>query len=377
VTTPSDAPASTPPTADPRVAGNGDPSPGGGRPPSAGPPGPPGPGRARWRLSGLVRILVRFQSLLALVIVFLGGVAFSPRRDGQPLFLTTENLANIVRSVSETGIISVGLTFVIIAGGIDLSVGAVLGLSGVAAATLLVEHDWGTFAAIVVVVLGGGLFGLVQGAVSARLRIQAFIVTLAGLQVARGLARIVSGDRFINISYGDGPQQAPPSFSHLGDRIFGVLPVSALVFLVVGVVASVLLNATRFGRHVFAVGGNERAARLSGISVQQVRVIAFGLCGMLAAMSGVLHSGQLNFANPNDGIGYELTAIAAVVIGGTSLFGGEGSVIGTLAGALLLGTLNNVLQLNNVNPNLQLIATGLIIVAAAALQTLVRSGHET
>ncbi|HEY6798682.1 MAG TPA: ABC transporter permease [Kineosporiaceae bacterium] len=332
---------------------------------------------ARRSPPGLVTMLVRFQSLLALVLVFVGGIVFSPRRDGQPLFLTTENLANIVRSVSETGIIAVGMTFVIIAGGIDLSVGAVLGLAGVATATLLVDHGWDGVPAVVAVVLAGGLFGLAQGAVSARLRIQAFIVTLAGLQVARGLARIASGDKFINISYGDGPHQASPSFAHLGDRIFGVLPVSALVFLLVGAAASVLLNTTRFGRHVFAVGGNERAARLSGISVQRVRIATFGLCGMLAATSGILHSGQLNFANPNDGTGYELTAIAAVVIGGTSLFGGEGSVIGTLAGALLLGALNNVLQLNNVNANLQLIATGLIIVAAAALQTLVRSGSET
>lgn len=322
-------------------------------------------------------VLVRFQSLLGLVLVFLGGVLFSPRRHGQVLFLTTENLANIVRSVSETGIIAVGMTFVIIAGGIDLSVGAVLGLAGVVAATLLVDHGWGTGVTVITVIALAGVFGLVQGLVSAKLRLQAFIVTLAGLQVARGLARIASGDKFINISYGNGPHRAAPSFSHLGDRWFGVLPVSAVAFLVVGAGAAVLLNMTRFGRHVFAVGGNERAARLSGISVQRVRIATFVICAALAAISGILHAGQLNFANPNDGVGYELTAIAAVVIGGTSLFGGEGSVIGTLAGALLLGTLNNVLQLNNVNANLQLIATGLIIVAAASLQALVNRGLET
>jgi ribose transport system permease protein len=325
----------------------------------------------RRRRFPVVDILVRFQSLLGLVLVFLGGLAFSPRRDGAILFLTADNLANIVRAVSETGIIAVGMTFVIIAGGIDLSVGAVLGLSGVAVATLMVNHGWDSLPAIVAVLIAGLLFGLVQGAVSTAMRIQAFVVTLAGLQVARGLARMVSGDKFININYGHGHGLAPPSFAILGDRLFGdVIPVSAVVFLAVGAVAFVVLNASKFGRHVFAVGGNERAARLSGINVRRVKVIAFGICGLTAALSGVLDAGQLSFANPNSGTGYELVAIASVVIGGTSLFGGEGTVIGTLAGALLLGTLNNILQLNNVNADLQLVVTGLIIVAAATLQNI-------
>jgi ribose transport system permease protein len=324
-----------------------------------------------------VSLLVRFQSVLGLVLVFIGGVVFSPHRNGAILFLTTDNLANIVRAVSETGIIALGLTFVIIGGGIDLCVGAILGLSSVFVANLLMNRDWGTWPAIAAVLLVGLLYGLSLGAISVMLRIQAFIVTLAGLQVARGLARIISGDRFININYGPGPKLAPTSFSHIGDRILGgKIPITAVVFLLVGAAATVLLNTTRFGRHVFAVGGNEKAARLSGINVRRVKMATFAISGTLAALAGILHAGQLNFGNPNDGTGYELTAIASVVIGGTSLFGGEGTVIGTLAGALLLGALNNVLQLNNVNANLQLIATGVIIVAAASLQTLVRRGAE-
>ena len=321
----------------------------------------------RWpRLS----LLVRFQSVLGLVLVLLGGIAFSPRHNGAILFLTADNLANIVRSVSETGIIAVGMTFVIIAGGIDLSVGAVLGLAGILVARLMVDGGWGAVAAIAAVLVAGLVFGLVQGAVSTTMRIQAFVVTLAGLQLARGLARIISGDKFISIGYGHGPGLAPPSFAVLGDRVGQVLPVSALVFLAVGAAASVVLNTTRFGRHVFAVGGNERAARLSGINVRRIKIATFAICGLTAALSGILDAGQLNFANPNSGTGYELAAIAAVVIGGTSLFGGEGTVVGTLAGALLLGSLNNILQLNNVNANLQLVVTATIIVAAAALQNL-------
>jgi len=316
------------------------------------------------------RFLIRFQSLLGLVLVLFGGIIFSPRRNGEILFLSADNLANIVRSVSETGIIAVGMTFVIIAGGIDLSVGAVLGLSGVLVARLMIDWNYGTALAIIIVLIAGLLFGVLQGLVSNYMRIQAFIVTLAGLQLARGLARIISGDKFINISFGSGPKQAPSSFSVLGDRFGGVLPVSALVFLGVGIIGSVVLNTTRFGRHVFAVGGNERAARLSGINVRYVKIVTFAICGIAAALSGILDAGQLAFANPDSGTGYELTAIAAVVIGGTSLFGGEGTVVGTLAGALLLGSLNNILQLNNINSNLQLIVTATIIVLAAALQHL-------
>jgi len=324
------------------------------------------------------RFLIRFQSLLGLVLVLVGGIIFSPERNGEILFLSADNLANIVRSVSETGIIAVGMTFVIIAGGIDLSVGAVLGLSGVLVARLMIDWNYGTAVAIVIVLIAGLLFGVFQGLVSNYLRIQAFIVTLAGLQLARGLARIISGDKFINISFGNGRKQAPSSFSVLGDRIFGgVLPVSALIFLGVGIIGSIVLNTTRFGRHVFAVGGNERAARLSGINVRYVKIVTFAICGVTAALSGILDAGQLAFANPDSGTGYELTAIAAVVIGGTSLFGGEGTVVGTLAGALLLGSLNNILQLNNINANLQLIVTATIIVLAAALQHLASRRRNT
>lgn len=321
--------------------------------------------------SFLARQLVRLQSVVGLILVLIAGIIFSPRLSGELIFLSPDNLANIIRSVSETGIIAVGMTFVIIAGGIDLSVGAVLGLAAITACSLMVKSGWGSLPTILLVLVIGLVFGALQGWVSATLGIQAFIVTLAGMQVARGLARLVSSDQFINLKYGDGSGQAPLTFSHLGDRIFGFLPMSAVIFLGVSAVGIVLLNTTKYGRHLFAVGGNERAARLSGIDVTRVRVITFAICGLFAALSGVVHAGQLNFSSPDDGAGYELTAIAAVVIGGTSLMGGAGTVVGTIAGALLLGTLNNILQLNNVNADIQLVATGVIVAAAAALQQLV------
>ncbi|WP_232663987.1 ABC transporter permease [Pseudonocardia sp. TRM90224] len=323
------------------------------------------------RSAGVAETLFRFQSLFGLVAVFIAAIVFSPSRGGELLFLSSENLFNVVRAVSEIGIIAVGMTFVILIGGIDLSVGAVLGLAAVGSAVLLVENDYGVLPAVLLVLLAGLVFGLLQGIASALLGIQAFIVTLAGLQIARGLARIVSGGQGVAIAYGEGPGEAPVTFSLLGERTFnGLVPIPAVIFIVVAVLAIVFLRVSAFARHVYAIGGNEKAARLSGVPVVRVKVIVFGICGLLAALAGIIHAGQLNQGSPNDGSGYELDAIAAVVVGGTALSGGRGSVVGTVAGALLLGVLNNILALNNVDPNVQLLIKGLVIVAAAGLQRL-------
>ena len=328
-------------------------------------------GRREW-----IEFAFRFQSLFGLLAVFIAAIVFSPSRHGELLFLTTENLANIVRSVSEIGIIAVGMTFVILIGGIDLSVGAIVGLAASGIAVLLMEHDYGVVPAVALVLVIGTAFGAIQGLISTKLAIQSFIVTLAGLQFARGLARIWSDGEGVPLAYGDGPGHAPDSFSVLNERLLGgLLPVPALIFACVGAIAIFVLRRTTFSRHVYAIGGNERAARLSGVPVGRVKVAVFAISGFLAALAGIIHAGQLNQGSPNDGAGYELDAIAAVVIGGTSLMGGRGTVAGTLAGALLLGILNNILALNNVDANVQLLIKALVIVAAAALLTL-RSTDE-
>jgi ribose transport system permease protein len=317
-------------------------------------------------------LVVRLQSVIGLALVLIGGVVFSPVRHGQIIFLSPDNIANIIRAISETGIIALGMTFVIITAGIDLSVGAMLGLNSVLTAMLMTTVQLGLVPTLLIVLLAGTTFGALQGLISIRFRLEPFIVTLAGLQMARGLALILSGNVYINISYGDGPGLAPPVFALLGERLFhNVVPVATLVFVALAVVATVVLNTTRFGRYVFAVGGNERAARLSGIPVSRVKIAVFAITGFASAAAGIVHAGQFSFGSANDGAGYELTAIAAVVIGGTSLFGGAGSMIGTIAGSVMLGALANILQLNNVNASLQLLATGAIIVLAAALQTMV------
>jgi ribose transport system permease protein len=325
----------------------------------------------RSKRTDTVETLFKFQSFFGLVAVFIAAVIFSPRNDGQILFLSSDNLFNIVRAVSEIGIIAIGLTFVILIGGIDLSVGSVLGLAAVGSAVLMVNSGYGVLATVVVVLLAGIVFGFLQGAAVALLGVQAFIVTLAGLQIARGLARMWSGGETVQISYGDGPGQAPMLFSLLGERTFGgVVPIPALIFAAVAVIAILFLRSSAYSRHLYAIGGNEKAARLSGVPVNRVKIIAFVIAGFCAALAGIVHAGQLNAGSPNDGTAYELDGIAAVVVGGTSLAGGRGSVIGTIAGALLLGILNNILSLNSVNTDLQLLIKGLVIVAAAALQRL-------
>lgn len=338
-------------------------------PPKTQEPVPVPPSAAR-RLD-LVSTLFRLQSFFGLVVVFIAAVVFSPSHNGQTLFLSSDNLFNVVRAVSENGIIAVGMTFVILIAGIDLSVGAVLGLAAVGSAVLMVQHSFAVLPTVLIVLLIGLVFGLLQGVASARFGIQSFIVTLAGMQIARGLARIWSGGQGVAIAYGTGPNEAPPSFSLLGERTFGgVVPIPALIFIAVAVLAILFLRSSAFSRHLYAIGGNEKAARLSGVAVNRVKIIIFGMCGLLAALAGIIHAGQLNQGSPDDGSGYELDAIAAVVIGGTSLAGGRGSVVGTIAGALLLGVLNNILALNNIDSDVQLLIKGLVIVAAAGLQRL-------
>jgi ribose transport system permease protein len=238
---------------------------------------------------------------------------------------------------------------------------------------MMISGGFGLITTILAVLIMATLVGILQGVISSRFRLEPFIVTLAGLQAARGLALVVSGNQYINISYGDGPGLAPPIFAVLGQRLFNnVVPVATIVFIVFAAVATLVLNTTRFGRYVFAVGGNERAARISGVPVSAIKISVYALTGFAAGLAGIVHAGQFNFGSANDGTGYELTAIAAVVIGGTSLFGGSGSMVGTVAGTIMLGALANILQLNNITPALQLLATAGIIVLAAVLQSLVR-----
>ena len=308
----------------------------------------------------------QLQVFIGLIAVIILACIFSPVRRGELTFLNPGNLTDILRQVSERGILAVGMTFVILAAGIDLSVGSVLAFAATLSAVMLMRFGYGTFPTVVSVLLAGLLIGAVNAVVITKGRIQSFIVTLAMMSAARGLARVVSGGSGVAIGYGVGG--APDSFAFFGEKIGNFVPVPAVIFLATVAIAWVVLNKTRFGRYVHAVGSNETASRLSGVNVNRVLLGVFSICSLLAALAGIIHAAQLEQGNPNDGVAYELDAIAAVVIGGTTLAGGTGTVIGTLAGTLIIGIINNILSLNNIDANLQLIIKGVIIVGAVLLQ---------
>jgi inositol transport system permease protein len=288
-------------------------------------------------------------------------------------FLTWRNLLNIVRQISVVGLIAIGVTMVIITGGIDLSSGSVLALAAVVATSLAQRLDWadikfqGLDVPIIVPVVAalavGALCGLVNGSLIANFKIPPFIATLGMMTVARGFALIyserpVSGlrDDYNFIGQGYIPPGAP----------FGI-PVPIIILLVVAFAAHILLNNTRFGRHIYALGGNEQAARISGINIGRVKIGVYAIAGLLAGLAGLVLSSRIGSGQPGLGLGYELDAIASAVIGGTSLSGGIGTIWGTIVGALIIGVLNNGLDLLNVSAYWQTIVKGSIIVIAVII----------
>lgn len=320
----------------------------------------------------LLETALRFQGYLGLLIVFILGAIFSPVRDGSNLFLDVTNQMNILRYVATTGIIAIGMTLVILVGEIDLAVGSVLAFVATLTAFLLTTGGFGTLPTILAVLAAGSVLGFVNGAVTTGLRIPSFVVTLAMMSFARGLARLLFGGVAIPLMSVSQGGAAPDSAFFFATRLGGVLPVPALMMFLVAVLIGVLLRYTAFGRHVYAVGGNAVAARLSGVRVDYTKILVFTLCSALTALAAFMHAVQLNQGAPNDGIAYELNAIAAVVIGGTSLQGGIGSIAGSVAGAWMLGMIDNILNLNNVESDVQLLIKGSLIVAAVALQRLQR-----
>jgi len=314
----------------------------------------------------LITLLFQFQSFFGLFIVIVLAIAFSPVRDGNNIFMSQRNISNVTRDVAEVGILAVGQILVILIAGIDLSVGSVVALTATGAAYLLMRSHVAAIPVILIILGIGLLIGWWNGWISERFKIPSFVTTLAMLSIARGLARVWSGNIAVPISYEAGG--ADPLFKFISERIGGVIPVPALIMFIVAIIMSLVLHFTAFGRHIYAIGGNPTAARLSGVAVGRIRVICFMLCGFFAAMAGILHAAQLNQGSPNEAVNYELNSIAAVVIGGASLAGGKGTIPGAIAGAFILGILDNMLSLNNVDSNTQLVVKGLLVVGAVILQ---------
>ncbi|MEV4363795.1 ABC transporter permease [Nonomuraea sp. NPDC004186] len=278
-------------------------------------------------------------------------------------FLTVTNLLNVGVQAAVTAILAFGSTFVIITSGIDLSVGAVAALSAIVLAWTAADSGlpW-PLATLVALAVGIGC-GLVNAALIAYGKLPPFIATLAMLGVARGLALVVSQGS---------PIEMPEAVSHLGDTVGGYLPVPVLVMALMGVIAAVVLNRTYAGRAMYAIGGNEEAARLSGIAVSRQKLVTYALSGAFAAVAGIVLASRLASAQPQAASGYELDAIAAVVIGGASLSGGKGRALGTLVGALILAVLRNGLNLLSVSAFWQQVVIGVVIALAVLLDTLRR-----
>ncbi|NML34466.1 ABC transporter permease [Paraburkholderia antibiotica] len=271
-------------------------------------------------------------------------------------FLSVSNLQNIALQSSINGIIAVGMTAAILTGGVDLSVGAVVALSGTLCAGLMVRFGIPMFLAVLLGIAVGVVFGMFNGYCVAYLRMPSIIVTLATMGVARGLALIYTGGYPI-----DG---LPDSFSFLGDGVVAGIKLPILIMLLTYGIAFVLLNMAPFGRYVYAIGGNEEAARLSGVRVSRYKLLVYALSGLTAGIAGIVLASRITSGQPGAGVGFELDAIAAVVMGGTSIAGGRGAILGTLVGALLLGVLNNGLNIMGVSPYLQLIVKGGIVLLA-------------
>jgi ribose transport system permease protein len=274
-----------------------------------------------------------------------------------PQFLASENLLDLAQQISVNAILAFGMTLVILIGGIDLSVGAVVALVGTVAVSVLTRGGlaMGLLAGLSV----AAVFGALNGVCAAKTRMPSFIITLATMLVARGAALRFNESR---------PLPVPDSekvFLALGNaRLFGVVPVPVLIMLSAFAVTAVLLHRTRFGQHLYAIGGNREAARFAGIPLVRNEILVFAICSVLSGVAGIIHASQLYSAEPSSGQGFELNAIAAVVVGGTSFTGGIGRMPGTMIGAIIIGILDKGLNQAGVHFSLQYIVKGLVILAA-------------
>jgi inositol transport system permease protein len=296
--------------------------------------------------------LSRYGLVVALVVI---GTALAV---SQPVFLTVPNLVNVIRQIAINGILAVGVTFVLLTGGVDLSLGSVVALAGVVAASFAHPDEYPIVFAVLMGIATGTACGATNGLVVTRGGVAPFIVTLGMMTAARGLALVVSGGKPVS--------NMSPDLTQLAGDILG-LPIPVLILAAVSVASWLFLANTRLGRHIYAVGGNENAARAAGIDVRRIKLFAYTVCGALTGLAGVVLAARITTGQPNAGVAYELDAIAAVVIGGTSLSGGVGGIGGTLLGVLLMGVINNGLDLLNVSSYYQQIVKGVIIVGAVWL----------
>ena len=299
-------------------------------------------------------LLQKFGPLLALLLIVAIITVINPS------FMTSTNILNVLRQVSISALIAFGMTFVILTGGIDLSVGSTLALTGAVAATMLAS-GMDPILTILAALLLGAILGAINGVIIAKGKVAPFIATLATMTIYRGLTLVYTEGRPVS-GLGDSI-----SFQMMGKGYFFGIPVPVVTMILAFLALWFILHKTTFGRRIYAVGGNEGASRLSGINTDRVKIMVYSLTGMLASLSALILTSRLNSAQPTAGTSYELDAIAAVVLGGTSLTGGKGWIFGTLVGALIIGVLNNGLNLIGVSSFFQQVVKGVVILIAVLI----------
>lgn len=277
-----------------------------------------------------------------------------------PVFMTSTNIFNTLRQASAIGIVSIGATIVILSGGIDLSVGSILTIAATMTTGLMAGKNGVTIPVIIAVLLVGIFFGFINGILITKRKVEPFIITL-------GLSTVIQGI-VLYFTKGSPVGQIAPNLKFLGNGYLWVIPVPVIVFTIIVGITSIVLHRTVFGRYIYSIGGNAEAARLSGIKVDKNKIYVYMLSGLTAALAGIVLASRVSVGDPYMGRGYELDAIAAVVIGGTSMAGGVGGLAGTVAGVLIITIMNNMLNLLNISPFVQQIVKGLIIIAAVIFQ---------
>ena len=314
-------------------------------------------------------VKIYFKENLGIIVAFLVLCVFLsvfPKTSGS--FFTRQNIFNVLRQISTNLFLACGMTMVIILGGIDLSVGSIIALSGCISAGCVARYNLPLPIALLMGLLVGLLVGMFNGAVISKTTIPAFIVTLATMNIAKGLAYVYTGGSPVRV--------VTKEWQFLGAGYVGIFPTPVVILVIVLIITAIIMNKTKMGRHMYAVGGNQQAAEFSGIKVEKVKLFVHALSGLMAGLAGIVLASRMYSGQPTAGDGAEMDAIAAVVVGGTSMAGGSGKIGGTIIGGLIIGVLNNGLNLLNVNSFWQYVVKGVVILLAVFLDYFRNKGKK-
>ena len=314
-------------------------------------------------------VKIYFKENLGIIVAFLVLCVFLsvfPKTSGS--FFTRQNIFNVLRQISTNLFLACGMTMVIILGGIDLSVGSIIALSGCISAGCVARYNLPLPIALLMGLLVGLLVGMFNGAVISKTTIPAFIVTLATMNIAKGLAYVYTGGSPVRV--------VKKEWQFLGSGYVGIFPTPVVILVIVLIITAIIMNKTKMGRHMYAVGGNQQAAEFSGIKVEKVKFFVHAFSGLMAGLAGIVLASRMYSGQPTAGDGAEMDAIAAVVVGGTSMAGGSGKIGGTIIGGLIIGVLNNGLNLLNVNSFWQYVVKGVVILLAVFLDYFRNKGKK-